>query len=609
MENRRADSDGRSFAADPRGEAGAPASPELFFRGIAASPGIALGRVHLVASEDPDVEDFDLAPEQLDEELRRFHRAIERTREDLRVLRQSLAAEMGETHAKIFDAHLAVLDDPVLFPATEAAVRAERRSVSAVFHRLVNEEAAKFAQSDIEYLRERLADILDVERRVLRHLAGAADGDLLASLPDGDVILVARDIAPSDAAALVRAPVCGVATDAGGRTAHTALLAQERGIPAVVALRGALRHAYEGQFAIVDGSRGEVLLDPSPAQIKYYTKKQAQFASFQRSLEQRREEPAVTRDGHGLGLSGNVSAPAEVQQVLERGGEGVGLYRTEYLFLGRSTLPTEEEQVAAYETVARHLAPRPVIIRTLDVGGDKGVGHLEHTRQKNPVLGVRGIRLCQEQEPLFRTQIRAILRASRYRNVKVMFPLITRVEEVRWARGILREEARALVEAGHEIDLGLEVGVMIETPAAMLIAAQLASISDFFSIGSNDLTQYTLAVDRVNEHVAHLFDPLHPAVLRGIRLTVEAARRRGIWVGVCGDMAADPVALALLVGIGVDEISTSPAAIPQVKALIRALSYAESEDLAGRALECDTAEDIRQFVTARLADIFPEMFA
>jgi phosphotransferase system enzyme I (PtsI) len=593
-------------------EPGAPQSEahDHILPGIPASPGIAIGQVHILASNDPVVEERPLEPEEIDTEIARFRHAVERTRQDLLEIRRAVVAEVGDEHAKIFDAHLALLDDVMAIEATEHGVREQGRSAAAVFRDIVGEFVSKLSRMQHEYLRERVVDILDVERRVLRHLASEPiEGDAAAPVIEGDVVLVTRDLAPSEAAVLLRDAVRGFATDLGGRTSHTALLAQERGIPAVVGLRRLSIEAREGQRIVVDGTRGLVLLDPSAARLRYYQKKSEQFRSFQERFDQQRELPAVTRDGHALGLSANVTRADEVPQVIERGGEGIGLFRTEYLFIGRATLPGEDEQFASYDAVAAALAPRSVIIRTLDAGGDKVMGPLEARRQKNPVLGVRGIRLCQEHEPLFRTQVRAILRASARGNVKVMFPMITRMEEMRWAGEIVQEECRALQDAGIAVDAQMEVGAMIETPAAVLIAPLLAGVCDFFSIGSNDLTQYVLAVDRVNEQVAPLYDPLHPAVLLAIRATVDAARRRGIWVGLCGEMAVDHLALALLVGFGIDEISTSAAAIPKLKAMVRALSFRAAEEMAEQALDLDTAEAVRAFVSRELAGTFPEILA
>ncbi len=585
------------------------ATDDQALKGLAAAPGIAIGSVWLMPTDDPVVEDRPLAESEVAGEIVHFRSAVEHTRLDLLALRESLAAVVGETHAKIFDAHLALLDDVAAIDATVDAIRVEQRNASAIFRRVTADLASKLAHMENEYLRQRAADVEDVARRVLRHLTQEpGTGNRLTEPPD-NAIVVARDIPPSDAAMIVRHAVAGFAMEGGGRTSHTALLAQERGIPAVVGVRNLGQYARMGMRAIVDGTRGLILLDPSDADVRYYARKQQLFQNFQKRLEETREGPAVTQDGHTVGLTGNVSSAAEVGQVLERGAEGIGLYRTEYLFLTRAVLPSEEEQFAAYDAVAQALAPRPVILRTLDVGGDKIVPGLEPLRQRNPVLGVRGIRVYADHVDTFRTQIRAMLRASRHGNVKIMFPMITRVEEMRWATDILREEAHALERGGATIDARVDVGAMIETPAAVWLAPALADMCDFFSIGSNDLTQYMLAVDRGNEHVASLYDPLHPAVLLAIRYAITAARSRSIWAGICGEMAVDPVALALLVGCGVDEISTSAVAIPKLKALIRALTFAEVQEMTAQALTLSTAEDIRAFVTAHLQRSLPEMFA
>ncbi|NOT32911.1 MAG: phosphoenolpyruvate--protein phosphotransferase [Candidatus Eisenbacteria bacterium] len=571
--------------------------------GIAASPGLAVGPIVVMQSEEFAIREFPIRAERVDEELALFERALGLARRDLEQIRDGIAAELGEAEAAIYAAHLMILEDPELRRAIENGIRTQLRNAGVVFRDYMGAVATRLQSVEDEYLRERHADILDVERRVLRYLVGGGQrGPLALTEP---AIVIAHDVGPSDVALLDRKRVLGLVTEVGGRTSHSAIVARGRGIPAVVGARGAVQHARTSQIGVVDGDRGVVDLQPDAAELAEYRARRVEFERTGRALRELCELPAVTLDGKRIELGANIELPGDVENVAEAGADGIGLFRTEFFYLDRASLPSEEEQFRAYRSVAERLAPRPVIFRTMDLGGDKVASYLGTTHETNPFLGYRGIRFALHHPEIFRAQIRAIYRASAFGRARLMFPMISNLEELRRATALCHEVADELRSTGVAFDEQLEVGMMVETPSAVWVADHLARESAFFSIGTNDLTQYTLAMDRDNERLAHLYQPLHPAVLRSIRHTVQCALAAGRWAGVCGEMAGDPLTAVLLIGIGVEELSVSCFDLPRVKAAIRRVSLAGARELADRALELGSGEQVAELLKAWGAQHLP----
>ncbi len=581
---------------------------EMRLRGLAVAPGIAVGRAYVQRPREIVAPNFIVAPERVDDELARFHAALSRTSEEIRENRMRLAEKIGEDHAKIFDAHLLILQDTKAIEDTEALVRKDLMCAEFAFNRVIGRILESFDAIGDVYLRERRADVEDVRRRVLHNLIGLEPASF-GSLNE-ESILVSRDLAPSDTAMIDRRFVLGVATDRGGRTAHAAILARSFGIPAVVGIEGLSDHIEHGDGIILDGNTGQVVLRPTPDSLREFEAVRKKFQELERELLTLKDYPAVTRDGRKIELSANVKTPEDSELALAKGAKGVGLYRTEWFFLTRDALPSEEEQVLQYTQIVRAIAPDPVIFRALDIGGDKFASYLGPGKSElNPFLGWRGIRFLLTRRDILRTQLRAFLRASVAGKVKIMFPMITGLEEVRAASAMVDEVRRELQEEGHAFDPGVEVGLMIETPSAVAIADLLAQETDFFSIGSNDLVQYTLAVDRGNARISYLYEPMHPSVLRLVRNTVDAGHAHGIWVGMCGEIAGDPLFSVLLVGLGLDELSISAYMIPEVKRIIRGITYDEAKTLARRALGLSTAAEIRHLVSSVMHERFPELVA
>ena len=571
--------------------------------GIAASPGLALGPVYRLEPEDLSVREAELEACDVDAEIGAFHAALEASRRDLAAIRDGIAAELGEDAARIYDAHLLILDDPELRRAVETGVRERRRNAAFVFRAYMGSVAAQFAQMEDEYLRERRADILDTERRVLRHLLGAGarpfDGLHAPS------VIVAHDVGPSEVAVLPRERVLAFVLEVGGRTSHAAIVARGRGIPAVVSVRAALQQLRPGDTAAVDGFAGEVEKNPEPARATAFATRLERLRLQAGSLSVMQGQPATTLDGRRVELGANLELPEEVDEAVQSGADGVGLFRTEFFYLGRVDLPGEDEQYGAYRRVVERLQGRSVIFRTMDLGGDKVASYLGVTHETNPFLGLRGIRLALASPEMFRTQLRAIYRASAHGRVRLMFPMVSSVDELQRALELRDEVLAALAREGVAHDPQVETGIMIETPSAVWMADALAAHAQFFSIGTNDLIQYTLAMDRGNERLAHLYEPLDPAVLRSIHRTVEAAHAAGRWVGVCGEMAGDPQVAVLLVGLGVDELSVSNYDLPRVKAAIRSVRADAVAALAAEALACPSAARVRALVRARVDALLP----
>ncbi|WP_367306882.1 phosphoenolpyruvate--protein phosphotransferase [Alicyclobacillus acidocaldarius] len=562
------------------------------YRGVAASDGVAVAKAWLIAPSEPSVERVEVADPQA--EWARVERAIAAAKEELEALRQTALDKLGEAEAQLFVAHAQMLDDPELTGQIRQAIEAERVNAEWAVKSVIDTLVGLFDALDDEYMRQRAADVRDVGSRLLRHLQGG-DGASLADLAE-PVVLVARDLAPSDTVQLDPALVRAFVTDIGGRTSHTAIMARSLGIPAVVGLGDITAHVESGQVLAVDGSEGLVVVEPDEAELARFSAQVERQQGERSRLAALRDAESVTLDGRRVEIAGNIGTPAEVAQVLAQGGEGIGLFRSEFLYMNRETTPTEEEQFAAYKEVAEAMAWRPVIVRTLDVGGDKGIPYLGLPHEDNPFLGYRAIRVCLDQKELFAAQLRAILRASYYGKLRVMFPMIATVEEVRAAKRELEAAKQALREEGVPFDEDIEVGIMIEIPAAAVIADRLAREVDFFSIGTNDLVQYTLACDRLNERISHLYQPLNPSVLRLVKMVIDGAHAEGKWVGMCGELAGDPRATAILLGLGLDEFSMSAGSILKVRDVVRNTRYEDAKDLAARALEADTEADVLRLV-------------
>jgi phosphotransferase system enzyme I (PtsI) len=578
---------------------------EIVCRGIGVSPGVVKGLVYVYRPQDLAIEKRPIRDEDIASEFMRLEQAVIKTRQQLIEIPSHIGKEMGDEKPGIFDAHLLVLDDPTLMEQVLKRLKAEKMNVEFVLQEVTEQYVQALAKLKDTYLRERAADMRDVSRRIVRNLTGA-EHDELRHLP-GPRIVLAPELSPSDTALMDRSKVLGFATEMGSRTSHTAILARSQGIPAVVGLHEFSREIVSGQEALLDGFTGLLIVNPTQETLYEYGQIEVRWHSIEDRLRALRNEPAITRDGCAIRLGANIELEEEMKTALEHGAQGVGLYRTEFFFINRRELPGEDEQFAAYASVARAMKPHEVIIRTLDVGGDKILATSEHVREANPFLGWRGVRFCLDQPAMFKTQLRAILRASAEGNVKMMYPMISDVQEVKRANEMLNVCREELRSEGKPFNEQMEVGLMIEVPGAAMIADVLAEHAAFFSIGTNDLIQYSIAVDRGNERVAHLYAPTHPAILRLIRNVVAAARGRNIWVGVCGEMAGDPVTAPLLLGLGVDELSVSAVSLPAVKYIIRSMAMSEARALAEQALRCgtisETAAQLENFARAVAPDL------
>jgi phosphotransferase system enzyme I (PtsI) len=528
---------------------------------------------------------------QLPDEVNRLERALVQTRHDILEVQRKVSSAMGAKEGSIFDAHLLVLEDRTLIDEVVRRITTEKVNAEYAFHQVAERYATTLAEIEDDYLRERAADMRDVTTRVLNNLLGHGDQIDLKNLQE-PCIIIAHDLTPSHTAQMDRKKVLGFATDIGSKTSHTAIMARSMRIPAVVGLKNASEALQTGQYALLDGFNGTVILNPTDQTLFEYGQLIRKQVTLAEKLRDILLKPAVTLDGHRVFLSANIEQADDAEAVKESGAEGVGLFRTEYLFINCDKLPTEEQQYESYRKVAAALKPHPVVIRTLDLGGDKFLSHLQVPTEMNPFLGWRAIRFCLQERELFRGHLRAILRASAEGNVKLMYPMISCLEELNQANALVEQYKGELRQEGVPFDENMEIGAMIEIPSASIIADSLARRVKFFSIGTNDLIQYTLAVDRMNEKIAHLYEPTHPAIVRLIKATVDAARRNKVMISVCGEMAGDPVTVPLLLGLGVDELSASPALLPQVKFLVRRLKIAETAALAEFALTCESGAEI-----------------
>ncbi len=558
--------------------------------GVAASPGITIGTAYVLGASEFETKKAKLTEPMVEKELDRLQAAVDATRKEIETIKQRVAQEVGFKEAEIFNAYTHILQDPMLIQTTIQQIKTMRYNAEYILQEIAADLVAQFTESDDEYMQERASDINDVVARLLRNLTGQATTMLTDT--DKDIIIVARDLTPSQTASLRRERVIAFVTDIGGKTSHVAIMARSLEIPAVVGLRSITGQVQTGDTLVVDGYKGDVLINPSSAQLNSYRQAQRNMLQAQRKLQKLKGVTAVTKDGYRLNVAINIEMPDDVKQARKYGAEGVGLFRTEYIFLNRRDLPSEEEQFESYRHVARQSLPYATIIRTLDLGGDKFLSRLNTRTEANPFLGLRAIRLCLAHPELFKTQLKAILRASHFGKIKMMFPMISGVEELRQAKALLTEAQKELSRKRVLFDKNMEIGVMIEIPSAAMTADVLSKEANFFSIGTNDLIQYTLAADRINEQVAYLYNPIHPSILRLIKQVIVAARERRIWVGMCGEMAADPMLTGLLVGLGLDEFSTEPSFVPQVKKNIREISFAESRELADHILKCTTSDEV-----------------
>jgi phosphotransferase system enzyme I (PtsI) len=579
-----------------------PGKQEIVKYGISAAPGIAIGKAFLQDSELLVVPVTRLADDQIEKEVALFQSGLKQTKQELVSIRSHIAEEMGENHARIFDAHLMILDDVMVSEDTIALIRKEQIGAAAAFQRVVNRVLTSFDKIEDQYLKDRYVDVKDVKRRVLRHLLGRGKG--IVDKPREPSVIVAHDLSPSDTAQMDRRMALAYATDMGGRTSHTAIMARSQGAPAVVGLEDLFGSVENGDTIIVDGNTGSVVVNPTERTIVDYEAEIKRFKELENQLLTLTHYPAVTLDDKEFMLCANLDLPEEVDSVLEYGGQGVGLFRTEYFFISQDYLPTEDEQYKMYRSVTESLGDRPVTFRTIDIGGDKIVGYLNSSAELNPFMGWRGIRFCLTRKDIFKAQLRALYRASAHGNVRIMFPMIAQIEEVIQAKEICKEVQEELKRGKYQFNPDVELGIMVETPSAVAMADAMAREADFFSIGTNDLIQYTLAVDRGNAKISHLYQHLHPSIIRFIKSTVEAAHKRKIHVGVCGEMCGDPLSVLVLIGMGIDEFSTGPTMIPEIKRIIRSVTFDECKSLVRRILRFRTTSEIEReiegFLKARV---------
>jgi phosphoenolpyruvate-protein phosphotransferase (PTS system enzyme I) len=557
-------------------------------KGIAASSGIAMAKAYRLV--EPDLSFQQKTIENPEQEIKRFEVALTTAKQELEQIRDRAHIELGADKAAIFEAHLLVLSDPELISPIEDKIKTEKVNAENALKETADFFIMMFEQMDNEYMKERAADIRDVTKRVLAHLLGV---QLVSpNMISEEVVIVAEDLTPSDTAQLNRNYVKGFTTDIGGRTSHSAIMARSLEIPAVVGTKTATKEIKNGDFVIVDGLSGEVLVNPSEEQIQQYQKKAVEFEAQKEEWAKLVNEKTVTADGHHVELAANIGTPKDLTGVVNNGGEAVGLYRTEFLYMGRDQLPTEDEQFEAYKAVLEGMKDKPVVVRTLDIGGDKELPYLHLPNEMNPFLGFRAIRLCLEEQGIFRTQLRALLRASIYGNLKIMFPMIATLVEFRQAKAVLEEERNKLTNEGIAVSEKIEVGIMVEIPSTAILADQFAKEVDFFSIGTNDLIQYTMAADRMNERVSYLYQPYNPSILRLIKMVIDASHKEGKWTGMCGEMAGDETAIPVLLGLGLDEFSMSASSILKARSLLRRLAKADMEKLADSVLQMSTTEEV-----------------
>lgn len=565
-----------------------------FLQGIAASNGIAIAKAYRLV--EPNLSFEKKTIEDTNSEVIRFQAAIEKSKVELEAIRDRAQVELGADKAAIFEAHLLVLTDPELNGPIEDKIKSEKVNAETALKETADMFVTMFEQMDNEYMKERAADIRDVTKRVLSHLLGVQLSN--PSMIAEEVIIIAEDLTPSDTAQLNRQYVLGFTTDIGGRTSHSAIMARSMEIPAVVGTKIATEEINNGDLVVVDGLKGEVHINPTPELVEEYRQIHQQFEAQKAEWAKLVNEKTVSADDHHVELAANIGTPNDLKGVIENGGEGVGLYRTEFLYMGRDQLPTEEEQFDSYKAVLEGMNGKPVVVRTLDIGGDKELPYLQLPKELNPFLGFRAIRLCLEEQDIFRTQLRALLRASSYGNLKIMFPMIATLDEFREAKAILEEEKQKLIAEDQKVADSIELGIMVEIPSTAVLADQFAKEVDFFSIGTNDLIQYTMAADRMNQRVSYLYQPYSPSILRLVKMVIDAAHAEGKWAGMCGEMAGDETAIPLLLGLGLDEFSMSATSILKARSQIKKLTKSEMESLANKVLNMQTTDQVIEAVNA-----------
>jgi len=570
-------------------------------KGIAAASGIAIGPAYKIGREEFIVPKELIRQEDIPLQIQLFEEALIKTRREIIELQKKIGSDMGQEEAQIFDAHLLVLEDRMLIEEVISRLKKERFNVAYIFSEVLKKYIEVFSKIEDEYLRERIADINDVGRRILRNLLGR-ERRSLEDLKE-KVVVVAHDLSPSDTATMHKKDVAAFVTDVGGKTSHTAIMAKALEIPAVVGLEEATAKIKAGDILIVDGSMGTVIVNPDDDTLLIYRKEEEKLKGITEKFFSVKDLPAVTADGWKVEINANIEFPDEVPSVKLHGGQGIGLYRTEFFYMNRKDLPSEEEHYEAYRYVAEEMKPNLVIIRTIDLGGDKFLSQFQIPHEMQPFLGWRAIRFCLARPDVFKLQLRAILRASVHGNLKLMYPMISGIEELKQANKILSEAKEELRNKRIPFDEDIKVGAMIEVPSAAMTADILAKEADFFSIGTNDLIQYSIAVDRANEKVAYLYEPAHPAVLRMIKNIIDAAHKEKIKVGMCGEMSGEPSFVLLLLGLGLDEFSMPPQVIPEIKYIIRAMTLKQAQEIAQEALSLSTGKEVVEFSQAKLREI------
>lgn len=563
-----------------------------YINGIAASDGVAIAKAYLLV--EPDLSFDSEKVSDVDAEIAKFNNAIQTSKVELTKIRNNAEQNLGADKAAIFDAHLLVLDDPELIQPIEEKIKNEQVNAPTALSDVTGQFITIFESMDNEYMKERAADIRDVSKRVLAHILGIELPN--PSMIDESVVIIGNDLTPSDTAQLNKEFVQGFVTNIGGRTSHSAIMSRSLEIAAVVGTKSITQEVKQGDMIIVDGLTGEVIIDPTEDEVIAYQNKRERFFEDKQELQKLRDEETTTIDGRHAELAANIGTPNDLKGVIENGAEGIGLYRTEFLYMGRDEMPTEDEQFEAYKKVLETMEDKRVVVRTLDIGGDKELPYLNLPEEMNPFLGYRAIRLCLDQPDIFRPQLRALLRASAFGKLNIMFPMVATIQEFRDAKALLLEEKDNLTNEGIEVSDDIELGIMVEIPSTAALADVFAKEVDFFSIGTNDLIQYTMAADRMSERVSYLYQPYNPSILRLVKQVIEASHKEGKWTGMCGEMAGDEIAIPLLLGLGLDEFSMSATSVLKARRQIKGLSQNEMEELAQRAIDCATSEEVQDLV-------------
>jgi phosphoenolpyruvate-protein phosphotransferase (PTS system enzyme I) len=575
------------------------------YKGIGVSPGIAIGRAVIIEKRIVSIYRVPIREEDVPAEVTRFLESLEKTRDQLHELKAKVSRSMGEEYASIFDAHAMMVSDPSFTDKVVQKIEEEQVNAEWALSEVQEELQARFQSFEEDYLRERVADVKDVAERVLRNLQGVAHHEI--SEIKHDVIILADDLTPSDTVHFNKKPIVGFATETGGRTSHVSIIAKSLFMPAVIGVPRLTKIVDNDEMVIVDGYEGIVLINPTDAMVAEYRSRVTRHEESEKKLLENRLLPAITKDGRRISLQANLELLEEIDDAIKFGAEGLGLYRSEFLYIAKSPdLPNEDEHFEVYRRIVEGMAPQTCVIRTFDLGGKKLAREVIGSKEDNPVLGLRGLRLCMKHREMFKTQLRALLRASAFGDMKIMFPLVSGVQELRQVKTFIREIKLELDAEGKAYNPDLKIGIMIEVPSAALIADFLAEEADFFAIGTNDLIQYSLAIDRANENVSYLYEPLHPALLRLIKTVIDAGKRANIPVSMCGEMANDPIFAIVLLGLGLENFSMNPSSIPVIKNVVRSVRYKDCKRIADMALQKRTAQEIEEFVIENVALRFPE---